>query len=253
MPRRNNRERYEPLDCTPPELEEAAPSTPSRQARRKSRFNESDFQRARRQAEARVNGAIDWSVCIVPGCGRSLVMYGTLTHWEPAHRDSTLELPICHPHAAVVWNGLVEFHAKRGEFAEAIADVNERVAARSAGEATERKERHLSRTDGEIYYLRLNGLIKVGWSRCFYDRLKAYGPDVEVLAHYEGTRSDETNLHRQLRPALAKGREWYHDCDIVQAFVKEAIENHGPPTLTSYDWTVPVKVVAGKRLRGKLG
>lgn len=248
MPRRNRRERYEPRDLTPPEWDSTSPSTPSRAEKRRKRSNESDFDRMRRQAAARVDKAIDWSVCVVPGCGRSLVLYSTLKHDDPAHRDSTMELPICYPHAGIVWNMLVEFHTKRGEFAEAIADVNERIAARDKREATERKERHLARIDGDIYFIRIGGMIKAGWTRDLWSRVKSYGASAELLCCYSATREDETTLHRQLRPALAKGREWYEDGPIVQAFIEEAFVRHGASQPVFDDmWTKPKQVVAGKR------
>ena len=72
------------------------------------------------------------------------------------------------------------------------------------------------------------------------ERLKAYGPNIELLCHYPGTKQDETTLHRQLRDSLAKGREWYHDDEVLALFINQAIERHGPPKqhLLPY-WTEP--------------
>lgn len=241
MGRRNRRaDDYVPLDVTPVDLIQ------TRSTRTDAERFEVERQRAERQREARSRQGIDWSVCIVPGCGGSLIMYGKVRNRRD-RRDPSLELPICYTHAAVIWNELASLHTRQGDFIDAIADVNQRLAEREVREREESKARRQAREDGEIYYIRLNGLVKVGWSRDFYVRLRAYGPDVEVLCHYEGTRSDETNLHRQLRPALARGREWYHDGDIIRLFLNRALEQHGPPSITAYDWTSPAQVVASKR------
>lgn len=91
---------------------------------------------------------------------------------------------------------------------------------------------------GQIYILRANGLIKVGWSGNVVKRFKAYGPDVQILCHYPASRQDETLLHRQLRPYLAKGREWYQDCKLLEDVVAQIVKQHGPPKLSA-SWTEP--------------
>jgi hypothetical protein len=70
-----------------------------------------------------------------------------------------------------------------------------------------------------------------------------------VLALYPGSRDDETNLHRQLRPARALGREWYEDGDILADFVAVALEQHGPPPPIGSLLMAAKQIVAGKRYR----
>lgn len=249
MGRKNRRAAsYVPLDLTPSDLE-SPPITESQRRRRSERHRESDFDRARRQATARINKAIDWSACIVPGCGRSTMTHGSLDQGAD-RRDSTLDLPICYDHAAVVWRQTVRWHARDEKFAEAVADVNERAAARRAREHEERKVRNLAQIHGDIYFIRIGGLVKVGWTRDLWARVKSYGASAELLAYYPATRADETTLHRQLRPALAKGREWYEDGAVIALFIKESFEKHGAKVRTFEDmWTEPKRVVAGKRHR----
>lgn len=91
-------------------------------------------------------------------------------------------------------------------------------------------------------------LIKVGWTRDICQRPRSYGASAELLVCYPATRDDETCLHRQLRPALAKGREWYEDGAIVQAFIDEALAKYGLPNVDPM-WTTPKPIVAGKRHR----
>lgn len=248
MGRKNHRvDEYVPIDVTPPERERPARRvgaplpTLSREERNRQARERQDAQR-----QARIVRGMDWSVCIIPGCGRSLI---TWHRWHPPERrNPDLEIPICYDHAALVWNQLAGFHAERGEFAQAIATVNEGIAERQSRTEEARKTAHLANvTDGTIYFVRLGGLIKVGWTRRLRSRLKSYGASAELLLTYPASRDDETNLHRQLRPALAKGREWYEDGPIIGHFLTEALEKHGPPEPPENLWTQPKRIVAGKR------
>lgn len=256
MPRRNQRaDIFVPLDLTAVDV----PSVPRPKYGDDRRANDrlaEDYrhrvkqERAERQALARVNDGIDWSVCVVPGCGEGLMTWGgRLEHGRTDRRDSTMELPICYKHAAVVWQQLVAHHSKDAKFGEAVADVNEAMAAREDREERAERAAFMAREDGEIYFVRLGGLVKVGWTRRLWQRVKSYGASAELLVSYPGTRDDETNLHRQLRPALAKGREWYEDGPIINAFIAEALTKYGEPPKFEYLWTQPKRIVAGKRHR----
>lgn len=203
-------------------------------------------ERAEAQANARIDGEIDWSVCLVPGCGAALVRWSDVT-WR-GRQDSTMELPMCYLHAAVIWHRAIGGNSRDPDMLEAVADLNEKHAERTREIQAARQAEHLARTDGDIYFVRLNHLVKVGWTRDLERRIKSYGASVEVLVYYPGTRDDETALHRQLRPALAKGREWYEDGPIVQRFIDDALKQYGTPTLNVY-WTKPKKDAVGTRRR----
>lgn len=236
MGRKNNRaDTYEPLDLT--FVESAPRPTPGPYDRRR----EADEYRARveRQRKARINNGIDWSVCLVPGCGEELRWYGRLQHEDAKWRDHTTSLPLCTKHLGVAFNQ-AKFSAGQDHpvMVDAVAQVIQRQQEKQVAEAEARRKAHLSRKDGHIYTIRLNGLIKVGWSRDVHQRLHDYGPDVQVLCVYEGTRDDETYLHRQLKPARARGREWYEDGPILADFVAKAIEQHGEPEVRDY-WSRP--------------
>lgn len=219
MPRRNKRaDRYEPLDFTPaasPPIE-PTPYTDSRTARieRAKRHQEA----WERQEKAHLNSGIDWSVCLVPGCGRELKAFGNLWHRDPERRDHTQSLPLCENHLSVAYTQACR-RANDALMVKAVTQVLEHKEAKAAERDAASAEAWKARTTGHIYFVRLNGLVKAGWSRDVDQRLRAYGPDVEVLTVYPGTRDDETNLHRQLRPVLARGREWYEDGQIIADFV----------------------------------
>lgn len=247
MARKNRRrETYAPLDLTPIELD-VAPFTEEQKQRRRERHAESDALRARRQAEARINKGIDWSVCVVPGCGRSMHGYDGAAHHDLDKRDAELAIPICIRHASVIWQQMARF-ARTPEMIEAVADVQRGVAERDARLHEERKASRLANVaHGDIYFVRVGNLIKVGWTRDLWSRLKAYGASAELLVSYPGSRDDETNLHRQLSPARAKGREWYTDGPIVAKFIADALSQYGQPPPMDGLWSEPKKVVAGKR------
>lgn len=251
MPRRNNRaDRFEPLDLTPADVRLHVKRGPivhmdPVQARRERA--ERERERIERQRQARINGGMDWSVCLVPGCGDELQSYGRYDHHDPASRDHTLRLPLCVKHLVVAYQ-----QARPGANDALMVKANTELIERKEAKAREQRdadrEAWKARHDGNIYFVRLNGLVKAGWSRDVHERLRAYGPDVEVLAVYPGTRQDETDLHRQLRPALARGREWYEDGPIVAAFVAQAIAEHGEPEVAT-GWTQPKQVIRLRRRR----
>lgn len=245
MPRRNKRATFEPLDLTP-EVRRPLPTVGSVdpvQARRERAMRREEAEK--RQRDARINHGIDWSVCLVPGCGDELVTYGRLQHERPEQRDHETVLPLCTRHLSVAYQQ-ANYRANDALMVKANTLLLEQKAAKRKALEKQITEEWRQRTDGDIYFVRLNGLVKVGWSRDVDQRLRAYGPDVEVLAIYPGSRDDETNLHRQLRPVLARGREWYEDCKIIADFVAQAIAKHGEPEVYS-SWTRPKQIIRPRK------
>lgn len=250
MGRRNRREDrgYEPLDLT--QVVPKKPASPqgwesARQiAVRTAQWHES---MDRRQRDARANQGIDWNVCLVPGCGSELLGFGRGCFDNPADRDHRQRLPLCLTHVAVAFTQAASQDDPL--MIEAVASVLERRAAESRAREDAAKAARLADINGHIYFIRLNGLIKVGWSRSIAERINSYGPRVEVLVVYPGTRDDETNLHRQLKPARALGREWYDDGSILSDFIAVALEQHGPPPTFETWLAKPKQIVAGKRHR----
>lgn len=193
--------------------------------------------RRERSAARAKRRAAEWTTCLVPGC----------TLMCPAELQDGIEFPICSIHAAAVWENVErQLNSRNAEMFEALGALQaRREAIRSEerkADAIEREERaaKVRKPDaqGWIYYVRANGLIKVGWTSDLERRLRAYGANAEILAHYEARRSEEAALHRQLAPSRAKGREWYHDDPIVQAFIYRATREHGQPTVV-VAWTEP--------------
>lgn len=234
MPRRNQR------DSAPePGIVRLAPlpKPPSLDDVRRTRDRDMRLQREREQAEheAAQRAAIDWRRCLVPLCDDRPI--------SGLREDHTVRLPLCIYHETMVWR-TVQQHNGRPD----IIKASERLAEEDRQRDQAERARHLANRNGSIYYVRLNGLIKVGWSRTVHARLRAYGPDVEVLCIHKGSRDDETNLHRNLRPYLARGREWYEDCPAMRDIIATAVERHGTPTV--YDlWTRPAQPQVKPRTR----
>lgn len=241
MPRRNNRERYEPLDLTIPTASlKRRPAWES--GRVADRHEEVDrAERVRRQAQARAQQGIDWVTCVVPGCGNLNChsQRGFLSVPPPNRRNPMLDVPLCIHHAAVVWQMMAPL-SREPAMVGAIAEVARLTQERNLAEREREHKAWLANLDGQIYFIRLNDLIKVGWTRDLYTRVKQYGASAELLVHYAATRDDETLLHRNLKPARAKGREWYHDGPTLRLFIDKALKQHGSPTL-EVAWTLPKK------------
>lgn len=249
MPRRNRLSRAKPLDLTPEPAPPRTFGTKLWETPKPAPKAVTERENAERQRAARMNNGIDWSVCLVPGCGKSVHGY---VHGCPApeERDPNTWLPMCLDHASVVAQNVHRWWPN-SDIAKAVIAIQERQQQQS-----ERRERNIvvrgQGAEGIVYFLRQNGLIKVGWSSDIAKRMKSYGPSVEVLVTFPGSRHDETNLHRQLRSELAKGREWYHDSAVLQHFIAEALKRHGAPSPKHLPgWTEPRQaIVASKHNKG---
>lgn len=242
MPRRNHRDgHYPPLDLTPSDLGPHAGRTAPERRNTQELFaaqQKATREAAERQRKARLANAIDWSACLVPGCGET-----PSSHWADLYdRNPDYRLPLCTRHQAVVWKSVERDKANPAVLAATTILDELENQDRAVDQHKRDKEEHLKRTAGDLYFIKLNGLIKVGWTRDLPTRIKSYGASVEVLCHYPGSRDDETNLHRQLKPARARGREWYHDGDIIRMYIDRAIAQHGAPRIEVV-WTEPKEVV----------
>lgn len=241
MPRRHNRDSLEhaPLGIAT----EPPPPAPRTWQEIKADM-EKAAERSRQRTEARriqrIADAIDWhNGCLVPGCQEQIFTIGHMA------KDPEWRLPLCVHHEIIVWRTV---QRSKGDltYIDEINRTEARVALNDERAHEAQKQAWRAKQDGHIYFLRLNGLIKVGWTRCLPERLKAYGPDVEVLCHYPATRQDETLMHRQLRPYLAKGREWYQDCKLIEDVVARLLAEHGPPNTTA-EWTQPKAIIKPRR------
>lgn len=209
--------------------------------------------RRRRRTEERIDSrvqahfdAVGWETCMVPECGDK-ARNGSLNSYRPAPRDASQHLPLCTRHLV-----MVAASASAAWVNPDVVEARQTLARKVVAEQVERERKadllHESNgaEQGQIYFVRLNGMVKVGWSSKLRSRLKSYGASAEVLVHYPASRQEETDLHRNLRPYLAKGREWYQDCQLVTDMVASLVKRYGEPTLLPY-WTEPKPDVIGTR------
>ncbi|WP_327582461.1 GIY-YIG nuclease family protein [Nonomuraea sp. NBC_00507] len=77
-----------------------------------------------------------------------------------------------------------------------------------------------------VYFIKRDGLIKIGWTTNIRSRMKALRPD-EVLHVQPGTQKDEAALHRafrHLRVGTETGgrrlREWFQPGDDLVAYIE---------------------------------
>lgn len=239
MPRRNHREstEYPPIDLT--SKSDALLGRPRTQHPYRfpsaAETREKEARDAERQREARIQGGIDWSTCLVPGCGQRLAEWIDGARHHEYLRDASLALPLCKEHGVIVWQQVQRFRLLPDvvETAQQLAERHRREAGRGLTQQAQESD-----DGGELYFVRINNLVKVGWTQTLPRRLKEYGAGAELLCHYPGTRDEETQLHRRLTAVRAKGREWYHDGEVIQRRVTQVVEEFGPPTAKAA-WTEP--------------
>lgn len=190
--------------------------------------------RNERRADTRIAQLVDWSKCCIPGCDAG--SSGSLA-WHP--KDVTEVIPVCYRHEVIITRQTESRWTEPDYLATRQRLSRQRVVREIEAERkADLQHESAGAKQGQIYFVRLNGLIKVGWASKLRSRLKSYGASAEILCHFPASRADETHLHRQLRPYLAKGREWYQDCKLIEDVTADYIKQYGQPTIFP-DWTVP--------------
>ena len=112
-----------------------------------------------------------------------------------------------------------------------LAKIEEDRARDTAEAEMQKKSPNLP---GFIYYVRVNGHIKIGYSIDVRQRMKVYGPTAELLAVHPGTLALEQEIHREFRAELAYGREWFRESGRIMARVAETLETFGRPVKFAY-------------------
>lgn len=134
---------------------------------------------------------------------------------------------VCIRHGVEIWQQVQRSKGEPEIHQIAVESVAERE--RKLDEA-HRKNIEFNKRHGQIYYLRLDEKIKIGWSANLGQRLMSYPPHMVLLADHPGNRADERDLHRTFRPSLAAGREWYHPTqellDHIQRIIKSQCITH---------------------------
>lgn len=94
-----------------------------------------------------------------------------------------------------------------------------------------------SDASGFVYYIRINGQIKIGYSANVTDRMRHYPPGSELLAIEPGTLLTEKERHQDFCRYLVRGREWFAESDVLAAHIEKLREELGDPSALAYEFT----------------
>lgn len=88
--------------------------------------------------------------------------------------------------------------------------------------------------DGLVYYMRINGRIKIGYTTNLPQRSRNYPPGTELLAVEPGTRETEAKRHMQFSRSLAQGREWFAESEDIKTHMDGLAATYGIPRELMY-------------------
>lgn len=123
-----------------------------------------------------------------------------------------------------------------GEFVARLGRERHQAKKREAI-ATRYRERVAPDTDGWVYYIRINGRIKIGYTANLRQRSRNYPPGSELLAVEPGTRELEAKRHREFSRHLAEGREWFAESEALTEHIEATRTAHGAPQSWMHAYT----------------
>lgn len=154
---------------------------------------------------------VDTTICVWPGCDRSLRYYrvGALcVDHAIAVRDAVES-----NESAVISNAQVRAVHRR-----TVEAANEARLAQSRGEQP-----------GWIYYLSVGDRVKIGFSTNVRRRMRQYPPSSHLLAVHPGTPDLEVEMHRRFAGSRAAGREWFNRSTDLLEHIDQVVEQFGDP------------------------
>jgi hypothetical protein len=124
--------------------------------------------------------------------------------------------PICIKHASLLLRYL-NSHMPDG--------VDDRIilAARAFDQAKDQqaeRRRYGAEPVGQVYYLQVGKLIKIGYTENLTRRLGEYPPDARVLAVEPGNRATERRRHEQFAEDLEHGYEWFAPSPVLLTHIR---------------------------------
>lgn len=90
---------------------------------------------------------------------------------------------------------------------------------------------------GFVYYMRINGQIKIGYTANLRQRSRHYPPGTELLAVEPGTTETERKRHGQFVRDLARGREWFRESDDLHAHIEKLAAEFPVPSELMHRYT----------------
>lgn len=104
-------------------------------------------------------------------------------------------------------------------------------------QATVKRIRAGSGEMGFVYYMRMNGQIKIGYAADVTARMRAYPPGTQLLAVEPGSRHLERQRHQDFHRDLVRGREWFAESAALRIHMFEMFKAHGDPAALAYEYT----------------
>lgn len=174
----------------------------------------------RKQAE-RQPAPCSWSGC------RKISAYG-------------LFVPICEAHAELVTKAVSQRQERRDErLNETVTRVRQDAQTTVREIETGQPITHPEYIPGWVYYLEIDGIIKIGYASDVTDRMRAYPPTAKLLAVEPGTRTLEAERHGLFNAYLAHGREWFRDVPELRNWIASLVAQHGDARRLAYRYTTP--------------
>lgn len=90
---------------------------------------------------------------------------------------------------------------------------------------------------GMVYYLRINGHIKIGYTSDLRQRSRSYPPGSELLAIEPATKATERERHQDFARYLERGREWFRESEVLVEHMAALKETYGLPTWLMHKYT----------------
>jgi hypothetical protein len=106
---------------------------------------------------------------------------------------------------------------------------------------------------GWVYYIQIDGLIKIGYAADVAKRMRSYPPTAQLLAVEPGTLKVEKARHQHFGKHLAKGREWFSDVPELREWIDTLVTQYGTADHMAHKWGREERepVVANKRIRNR--
>lgn len=92
--------------------------------------------------------------------------------------------------------------------------------------------------DGWVYYMRINGRIKIGYTTNLRQRSRNYPPGTELLAVEPGNPETEKRRHVQFSRSLAQGREWFAESDDLIEHITGLAAQYATPTKAMHEYSI---------------
>lgn len=154
--------------------------------------------------------------CVWPDCGEAL--------------DFINVGPLC------VYHALLVHEAVRQSTTAPVTNAKALVAEKRQADRERREQ--LARTRGQlpgwIYYIRIDGKVKIGYSADVRQRMRDYPPESELLAVHPGTRDLEADMHRRFVGSRAAGREWFRETPDLTEHIGQVVAQFGDPAAHRY-------------------